>query len=126
MENIGCYCCSGKSFVDCCEPFLIGTKKPTTAEELMRSRYTAFATQQAEYLVETTHFSTRKHHAIEAILEWSKANKWLQLEVVEATETMVEFRAYYQDTSGEKHIHHEFSTFKKEMGNWYYVDGRFL
>ncbi|WP_366183640.1 YchJ family metal-binding protein [Flavobacterium ovatum] len=125
MQVVNCYCCSRKIFDSCCEPYLLGTKKTTTAEELMRSRYSAFATQQADYLVSTTHFSTRKNHHKKDILEWATTNKWLKLEVLNTTETTVEFKAYYQDTSGQKYIHHEFSTFKKENENWYYVDGRF-
>ena len=126
MLNFNCYCCSGKSFADCCEPFLIGTNAVETAEELMRSRYSAFATQQADYLLATTHFSTRDHHDKAEILEWSVSNKWLKLEVLNTTETTVEFKAFYQDGLGEKHIHHEFSAFKKEEGRWFYVDGKFL
>ncbi|MCW2118892.1 SEC-C motif-containing protein [Flavobacterium sp. 7A] len=92
----------------------------------MRSRYSAFATQHADYLMRTTHFSTRKNHNSDDIMEWSVSNKWLQLEVLNASETRVEFKAHYQDTAGEKYVHHEFSTFKKEDGNWFYVDGLFL
>jgi SEC-C motif-containing protein len=123
---VNCYCCSTKPFDSCCAPYLLGKIKPATAEELMRSRYSAFATQNADYLVATTHFSTRKHHNKTDILEWSITNQWLKLEVLNATETTVEFRAHYLDGLGAKHIHHEFSTFKKENENWYYVDGRFL
>ena len=42
-----CPCSSGKEFAECCEPILTQAKKAATAEELMRSRYTAYATGNA-------------------------------------------------------------------------------
>ncbi|WPR70649.1 YchJ family metal-binding protein [Flavobacterium sp. NG2] len=126
MLNTNCYCCSGKTFKNCCEAFLLGNKKAFSAETLMRSRYSAFATHNVDYLIETTHYSTRKNHHKEAILEWATTNQWLQLEVLKASETTVEFKAHYKDNLGQYQIHHEFSTFKKENDNWYYVDGHFL
>lgn len=46
-----CYCCSGKTFADCCEPFVTLKANATTAEELMRSRYTAYALANATYII---------------------------------------------------------------------------
>jgi len=126
MKVFNCYCCSGKLYHNCCEPILLGIKVPVTAEELMRSRYSAFATQRAQYLVATTHYYTQNNHLEADILEWSEANKWLKLEVLKATKTKVEFKAHYQDACKVKHIHHEFSTFKEENGKWFYVEGQFF
>ena len=44
-----CYCNSQKQFKDCCEPYIKGQKNAPTAEALMRSRYSAYATHQADY-----------------------------------------------------------------------------
>lgn len=40
-----CPCGSSRSYADCCEPFVTGAAKAQTAEQLMRSRYTAFSVQ---------------------------------------------------------------------------------
>lgn len=40
----GCYCNSQKEFKDCCEPYIKGLEKAPTAEALIRSRYSAYAT----------------------------------------------------------------------------------
>lgn len=125
FSMIQCYCNSRKSFQDCCEPYLKGIKKAPTAEALMRSRYTAFATHEADYLVATTHLSERENHSKEDILLWAKCNQWQKLEVIKATETTVEFKAYFLDRNKLPQMHHEYSTFKFENGNWYYVDGEF-
>lgn len=118
-----CYCGSKNSFIDCCEPFLKGEKTALSAEKLMRSRYTAYATQSADYLVDTTHVSTRKFHSKESILEWSKSNHWIKLEILNASEKHVEFKAYFLDSNLKAQIHHENSYFINENGKWFYVDG---
>lgn len=123
MEKV-CYCHSGKPFSECCEPYISGKTKPETAEALMRSRYSAYCIKNAEYLIATTHISTRKHHSKNDILAFASENHWVKLEIVSATESMVEFKAYYLDSSLQPYTHHEKSTFKKEGEQWYYVDGK--
>ncbi|MES2806724.1 MAG: YchJ family metal-binding protein [Bacteroidota bacterium] len=126
MTKIKCYCGSPKNFDECCEPFIDGTEKAPTALELMRSRYSAYATHAADYLLATTHISERKYYSKSEILNWATSNQWLQLEIVAATENTVEFKAYFLDNKLQKQIHHEFSTFKLENGSWFYVDGKFF
>ena len=54
MSKEKCPCCSDKSFLDCCQPFILGLKKPSSPEELMRSRYSAYANCEVDYLYNTT------------------------------------------------------------------------
>ena len=125
MSEKKCFCGSLKTFLNCCEPYLKGIKVAPTAETLMRSRYSAYATQEAEYLLKTTHISARKNHSKSDILEWSKSNNWLRLEVLNTSENIVEFKAYFIDNSLQANVHHEKSTFQFENGSWFYVDGIF-
>lgn len=125
-QQLICPCGSGVLFAHCCEPFIKGIHNPLTAEKLMRSRYSAYAMQAADYLIATTHSSTRKNHSKSDILEWSKSNQWLKLQVLEATENTVEFRAYFLDSRLKAQMHHEKSFFKKEKDSWFYVDGEFF
>ena len=127
---MNCYCCSNRKYEDCCEPFITGAKKPATAEELMRSRYTAYATAAVEYLLRSTHPSVRKFHDSDALERWAKSSRWQKLEILatgkgspkDKTGT-VEFKAYYLDGDDEPRIHHEKSSFRKELGKWFFVDG---
>ena len=121
----GCYCGNSLSFQDCCEPYIKGIKNATTAEVLMRSRYSAFAVGAADYLVNTTHISKRRYHNKRDILAWSQANKWLKLEVLASTETTVTFKAYYLDENLKAQVHYEHSTFKLENDKWFYADGEY-
>ena len=123
MSN--CYCGNSIPFQDCCEPYIKGIANALTAEKLMRSRYSAFATGAADYLVNTTHISKRRYHNKKDILAWSQANKWLKLEVLASTETTVTFKAYYLDENLKAQVHYEHSTFKLENDKWFYVDGEY-
>ena len=117
-----CPCGSGSSFENCCGPFISGLKLPETAEQLMRSRYSAYATLAIDYLVMTTHVSTRKLFSRKDIEKWAKSNTWLKLEVLNSTDTTVEFKAYFREGMGIPQVHHEYSNFVCEEGRWYYVD----
>jgi len=113
------------SHASCCGPYLsdfAGTPAPD-AEALMRSRYSAFVLERADYLLATWHASTRP-----AELGFDAGVKWLGLEVkqhrpVDATHAEVEFVARQRDRSGRAGRLHERSRFVREDGRWYYVDG---
>jgi len=121
-----CYCGTALSFSNCCQPVIAGIRNATTAEVLMRSRYSAYCVQAADYLVATTHASTRKFHKKADIIEWSKSNTWLKLEIISSTENTVEFKAFYLEESLKAQTHHEKSSFAFENGQWFYIDGIFF
>ena len=125
IEN-KCCCGSNKNFHKCCEPIIKDIQKAPTAESLMRSRYSAYVTHQADYLLATTHISERKQYSKSEILLWATSNKWLKLEIINATKNTVEFKAYFLDSKLQNQIHHELSTFKFENGSWFYVDGQYF
>lgn len=124
-----CHCGSGRSFADCCGPYLSGEALPPTAEALMRSRYSAFCTRNVDYLHDTLLPSTRHDFNREHVAEWAANSQWTGLEVRRAvkggaddTDGDVEFVARFT-VKGENYVHHETGTFAKEDGRWYYVDG---
>ncbi len=88
----------------------------------MRSRYSAFALGEAVYLL---HTSLTQHHApdeLEMLQAQMHQVEWLKLEVVDAHDNIVEFKAYYRDESGIQLLH-ERSTFVLENGRWLYDEG---
>ena len=127
---MNCYCCSGKTFEACCKRLIAGEAKAATAEELMRSRYSAYAAVRVAYLMKTTHPSVRAAHNAKEIERWAKSCSWNGLEIV-STEMggaadiigTVEFKAMYQDLSGRRLVHHESSKFVKDGGQWFFVTG---
>lgn len=127
-----CPCGSQKAYTECCEPFIEGKEFAPTAEQLMRSRYTAYSKIKVDYLVETTHPSRRSDFDPSSIREWATENNWIKLEVLstkngKSTDTQgeVEFRASFKDADGIARTHYEYSSFVKEQNRWYYVSGKF-
>lgn len=125
MATHKCYCDTGLLFENCCGLYLQNNQKAATALALMRSRYSAYAIHNADYLLETTYISERKYYSKTEILKWATANKWQKLEILNYAENTVEFKAYFLDSNNKPQIHYEFSTFKFESDAWFYVDGKF-
>lgn len=89
----------------------------------MRSRYSAFAVGDADYLQRTWHPSTRPVH-----LTLDPEQRWTRLDVLGHTgggllenEGTVEFVAHYR-RAGQRDSMHEHSRFVRENGRWLYVD----
>lgn len=124
-----CPCLSKKSFEDCCEPFLDQLEDPKTAEELMRSRYTAFSKNYADYLVKTHPPKTRHTVSKKDLSNFCKEVEFYKLEIIETENGkqeddsgIVAFKAYYQ-FKNKKEIIPERSFFEKVNGLWMYLGG---
>lgn len=126
MTEQACPCGKGE-YATCCQPLHLGQQYAQSAEQLMRSRYSAFAKHEIDYIVKTTALGQQLALDVPAIAEWSKVNQWLKLEVIQAQEKLakshaqVEFKAHYHDGS-QAHIHHEVSHFVQHEGQWYFLD----
>jgi SEC-C motif-containing protein len=127
-----CPCGSEKEFSKCCEPYINGKKSAPTAESLMRARYSAFATGAVEYIFKTHHESTKGTLDQDGIKSWALESTWLGLSIVETKEGgekdstgEVEFRCQF-NYGGKDQYHHELSSFKKENGEWFFVDGKLI
>ena len=123
-----CPCGTGKEYLDCCGVFHKDISKVETAEQLMRSRYTAFVKANGKYLLESQHSSTRPTLQIHDIVAWAMSVKWHRLEVDETAkgskedeEGEVKFRAFYMERFRNKCLE-EHSKFVKENGHWVYLD----
>lgn len=121
-----CPCGSERDFVHCCALIHTGQQKASTAELLMRARYSAFVVANIDFLYNSFHPSTRRFQSKQDIESWATANSWVSLEIVKSTVQTVEFRAHYKDEDGVVRVHHEKSNFKELQGNWYYVEGRLI
>ena len=109
-------------FSACCDPYLNESIPAPDAESLMRSRYSAFVLERADYLLATWHASTRP-----VALDFAPGAKWLGLEVrshklLDADHAEVEFVARCREAGRATRLH-ERSRFVRESGRWFYVDG---
>lgn len=116
-----CPCGSGQAYDACCGPLHRGATRAGTAEQLMRSRYSAYVVGDADHLFRTWHPRTRPDDvAPDQRIEWTGLEV---LDVVEdGDEAEVEFRATHR-VDGEDRVLHERSRFERRIGHWVYVDG---
>ena len=121
-----CFCRSGKEYKHCCAPFHLHTAVPETAEQLMRSRYTAYVLKNIPYIVSTTVPSQQTLLETHLLQEWADNTTWLGLEILKTenftkTQSAVEFKAIFQGEEGEL-AHQERSIFVKIENRWCFVD----
>jgi SEC-C motif-containing protein len=123
-----CPCGRALPYVECCGRYVddVAGRPAPDAHTLMRSRYSAFVLERADYLQATWHTSKRPSK-----ISFDPGVKWLGLEVrdfkvLDDTHAEVEFVARQRDRSGRAVRLHERSRFVREDGRWYYVDGDWL
>ncbi len=124
-----CPCTSKKPYDRCCGPFIEGAQAPATAEQLMRSRFSAYALGKVDYLIATRSAAKRGEENREELATYCKSVQCVGLKIVaklkggpEDTEGVVTFHASLQ-ANGRRSLHIETSTFAREDGKWVYVDG---
>ena len=115
---------AGIAYAECCGRYHAGPLQfaAPDAPSLMRSRYSAYALDLADYLLATWHASTRP-----ARLDLLPGLRWLGLELRgqqlhDADHASVEFVARSK-LAGRAQRLHETSRFVREDGRWYYHDG---
>jgi len=120
-----CPCGSNQPYTKCCQPVLEDHSRATTAEILMRSRYTAFVKKHDKHLLNSWHTRTRpkslNHEDFPVV--------WLGMEIhacengeVEDTVGSVDFTTRYIEGGQLAHLR-EKSEFLKEDNLWYYLRG---
>lgn len=122
-----CPCGNPSPYSDCCGRYHAGLT-PSTAEQLMRARYTAYVLGLIDYLKNTTLPAQQAGLDLEAIRDWSQNSRWLGLTVTPDTPTdptrakaQVCFLARWADAQGE-HQHHECANFAQLDGYWFFID----
>ena len=140
-----CPCGSLNTYSQCCEILHTHKACATTAEQLMRSRFSAFYllaqgnTTCAKYLIDSWQppntinkedelKNLRQHtHQPEPQQQWQSLNIVHVHSPTAATTATVEFVAFFTapniDTVQQLH---EKSNFIKQDGRWFYVDGQLL
>ena len=125
-----CPCGLAKDFEECCEPFIAGAKECETAEELLRSRYSAYSQRIINYIMKTTHPKLKEEQNEKMVRDWANSCEWKELEIVnidnggkDDEQGTIEFRAEYRE-NGIKKLHHEVALFTKVDSKWYFEDGQ--
>ncbi len=124
---MSCYCGVGSDYQSCCQLIHQNQSLAKTAEQLMRSRFSAFVVCDADYILQSWHPQTRPKS-----IDFDQELAYIKLLIVQTWQGQamdkigkVEFIAEYQN-KGEKGRLHEVSRFKKHSGSWHYLDGKIL
>lgn len=132
MTATPCPCGRPLPYDQCCGRFHHQKALPETAEELMRSRYSAFAWGLADYLLATLHPGRHRADERSALEQSFRDTHWEGLTVLNCTEGgphdtqgTVEFIARFGSGQQRGQIH-ERSRFTRETQQWLYVDGDML
>ena len=125
-----CKCGSGKIYLNCCGIFITNVQLPQTPEQLMRSRYTAYACCNIDYIAKTMCGRALNGFHAKDVALWAKDIRWIKLEILNTklehnNKGFVEFKAYYTEHDI-KQVLHEISEFQRKSGKWFYVDGVIL
>jgi len=105
---------------------LSGEKIAATPEALMRSRYTAFAEKNIDYLFSSMTPELQQETDREDMQDFAEeVDSWVKLEVMNAPAPQsdhgtVEFAAYFMYEDQQQRIH-ENSEFVKINGQWFYA-----
>lgn len=126
-----CPCGSGKTYAECCEPIIKGKEKASTAEELMRARYSSYEKQEIDFIINSCEHSDDVAEIDKnATEDWSKNSTWHGLKILRTEkgtasdeEGVVEFEATYTRKQI-RDVHHETAYFKKIDGQWVYSAGQ--
>ncbi|QYR16299.1 YchJ family protein [Corynebacterium glutamicum] len=118
-----CPCGTGLTYGECCYRFHSGEWVAPTAEALMRSRFTAFAVGNSQYLLDTWDPETRPSE-----LGLDMGIDFYRLDILETTDGgpfdstgTVKFQAFYKGLASG--VQEEDSTFRKVNGAWVYSTG---
>lgn len=127
-----CPCQSGKEYEACCGPIISRKQDAPTAEALMRSRYSAFAKGDVDYLKESLHPDHRAEFDPATTRDLAVNSEWVGLQIISTTgggrddqEGTVDFIATFR-RQGETFQHHEVGQFLRHDGIWYYTDGELV
>jgi SEC-C motif-containing protein len=124
-DQSDCLCCSGKTYLECCKKLHNGEEHALTAKQLMRSRYSAFAMNNTDYI----QLTWDKNTCPDSVDFANDVTQWEQLEIIETkkglagdNKGLVHFKAHYTQ-NGKQQILNEISRFVKKSSRWYYLDG---
>lgn len=130
-KTMPCPCRSGMAYEVCCQPFHLG-KRPDTALQLMRSRFSAYALCMPDYIIQTTHPANPQfcHDTAEwaqSISAFSSHTEFKDLEILDFQEscpsaTVTFFAHLIQDKKDVSFT--ETSTFEQVQGKWLYRSGQ--
>lgn len=132
MNEKLCTCKSKKKYSDCCEKYHLGKSNCENAQDLMRSRFSAYALTLVDYIIKTSHpqnicFQKDLKTLKKDIKSFCEETLFEDLEILDFTQekkqAFVTFIATLKVT-GKDISFSEISHFEKMEGKWFYKGGQ--
>jgi SEC-C motif-containing protein len=121
-----CFCGNQSTFEKCCQPIISGKTEAQNAEELMRSRFSAYVIEDYPYILQTYASQQRSGLTVSQLADSAQGTQWLNLQVLahhpKPNTVQVEFKAFYL-VDGQYYVMHELSDFVLEDNKWCYTTG---
>lgn len=129
-----CPCHSGLPYKSCCRPLHEGERIASAPEELMRSRYAAFALGLGDYLVDTLAEEHQDRAApreplVRELSRVKDRQRFLGLRILESRAEGDEGEVLFSARIFERGVDRSFaerSRFVREDGRWRYASGTFV
>ena len=118
---MNCPCGSKKSYLSCCGLYIEHKDLPKTAEQLMRSRFCAYALNNIDYIYETMRGTPRQGFSKKQVEVNNAHIKWQTLTILNVNDDTVEFEASYINEVGQARNMREKSLFKQKNNRWFYI-----
>ena len=128
-EPMLCYCGSNVSYNSCCQPYHKGQRLPESCEQLMRSRYSAFCSQELNYIQNSCVADLQTEQSPEQLRDFVNHVHFVALQVLPlprlaqaVDEGYVHFQVWY--LLGQHLLSfRELSCFVYQQGRWLYSSG---
>lgn len=124
-----CPCGSSAPYEMCCGMYHNNPGTAPTAEALMRSRYSAFALHNFDYIAATQKLAQEPEQSGADIEDSNGKTQWVQLNIIETQageakdhKGVVSFTAHFKEGNNTGKLS-ERSLFEKHDGVWYYIAG---
>lgn len=130
LGRSSCPCGSKKMYAECCQVLHMKKAIAKTPEQLMRSRYSAYALGGlGNYLAATWHPDNLGVLSNDELND--RTSNWVGLNIIQSSvskngiQGQVEFIAAFEDLhhQGKRQFLHEYSNFEKVNGAWVYTEG---
>ena len=139
-----CPCGSNEQFKNCCLAIIKGYKQAHSPEQLMRSRFSAYVINDAQYIYDSYSHHSQRSQSVNEIADWASTCKFIELIIHHVSPfnnyhsdhptdlPTVQFTACYL-TANKLYEMSEKSRFTKEVisksdktlasSHWVYIDG---
>lgn len=127
-----CFCGSKLPFDQCCQPLIHKIKRAQTPEQLMRSRFSAYAIKAYQYIFDTYAKQSQSELSVEDIQQSGEDSHWFALviyskEVLDnQEEQFVEFSAYYIVDDNVYEMREKSRFMLENNKQWRYIDGEII